>query len=188
MIVLALLALFCLTRSEWASKHLILADVELIVGLMLVVVATVGRMWGSLYIAGYKDKQVLQCGPYSMCRHPLYFFSFLGAMGVACASLTITLPLVVGVGFVLGYQSIMRAEEAFLTGKFGGAYTDYCASIPQFFPDPGKLVHAEKWETNPRIFFRHLGSVVWFVPLVGLVVLLRHVAEIMHVGGVLILP
>jgi hypothetical protein len=149
---------------------------------------TVEYWQGDLYIAGYKDKRILNCGPYSMCRHPLYFFSFVGAVGIACASLTLTLPLLVGIGFVLGYQSIMTAEENFLTKKFGMAYTDYCASVPRLFPDPAKVVHAGKWETNPLIFFRHLGSVIWFVPILGMVMVVRHLVQAADLPVWLLLP
>jgi protein-S-isoprenylcysteine O-methyltransferase Ste14 len=36
------------------------------------------RLWCSLYISGYKNSQLITSGPYSLCRNPLYFFSFVG--------------------------------------------------------------------------------------------------------------
>ena len=50
-------------------------------GLAAIIVAIVGRAWCSLYIGGRKNAQVMQDGPYSICRHPLYFFSTIGATG-----------------------------------------------------------------------------------------------------------
>jgi hypothetical protein len=32
-------------------------------------VASLGRMWCSLYIAGSKDKELITNGPYSLCRN-----------------------------------------------------------------------------------------------------------------------
>jgi protein-S-isoprenylcysteine O-methyltransferase Ste14 len=48
------------------------------VGLLLVGIATVGRLWCSLYISGRKSAELVMDGPYSICRHPLYFFPYLG--------------------------------------------------------------------------------------------------------------
>ena len=41
------------------------------VGMFLVAIGSLGRMWCSLYIAGYKDRVLITQGPYSMTRNPL---------------------------------------------------------------------------------------------------------------------
>jgi protein-S-isoprenylcysteine O-methyltransferase Ste14 len=55
-------------------------------GLILVGIATVGRLWCSLYISGRKSAELVVEGPYSICRHPLYLFSLLGVTGLGLAS------------------------------------------------------------------------------------------------------
>ena len=40
-------------------------------GLGLIIASVLGRFWSILYIGGHKNLEVVQQGPYSMCRHPL---------------------------------------------------------------------------------------------------------------------
>lgn len=41
--------------------------------------------WSILYIGGRKNQMIMQDGPYSMCRHPLYLFSTIGVFGFGLA-------------------------------------------------------------------------------------------------------
>ena len=50
-------------------------------GVALLAVAAMGRIWCLIYIAGRKNKELCQLGPYSLCRNPLYLFSFVGVIG-----------------------------------------------------------------------------------------------------------
>ena len=40
-------------------------------GILLILTAIVGRAWCSLYIGGRKKSELVQEGPYSLCRNPL---------------------------------------------------------------------------------------------------------------------
>ena len=44
-------------------------------GIMLILVAILGRIWCTLYIGGRKCAEVVDSGPYSVIRNPLYVFS-----------------------------------------------------------------------------------------------------------------
>ncbi|MEK1874861.1 MAG: methyltransferase [Rhizobium altiplani] len=70
-------------------------------------------------------------GMFGACRNPLY----VGNMLIyAAVFLLHGNPMVVVVGialFMLVYQCIVYAEEAFLENKFGDAYRAYCADIPR---------------------------------------------------------
>ena len=61
-------------------------------GMFLVAIGSLGRMWCSLYIAGYKDQVLITQGPYSLTRNPLYFFNVFGALGVGFCTATFTFP------------------------------------------------------------------------------------------------
>ncbi|MDB6134872.1 MAG: nickel-cobalt-cadmium resistance protein [Verrucomicrobiales bacterium] len=170
LVVLAGMLLF--TASSWSSAHPLGSALLLTAGLLLTGVAAAGRLWCSLYIAGFKDRRLVADGPYSVCRHPLYFFSLLGAVGAAAASGTITLPLVITGLFLLGYQPVMAAEEAKLEKLFGAEHQVYQKKVPRLLPDWRLLAHAPAWNSNPTVFFRHATAVIWFPAAAGVVALL----------------
>src|SRR6188768_4461079 len=72
-----------------------------IAGFACVTLACLGRIWCSLFIAGHKDETLVTSGPYAYCRHPLYSFSIVGALGLGLASKSLLLGALV-VLFVAG--------------------------------------------------------------------------------------
>jgi protein-S-isoprenylcysteine O-methyltransferase Ste14 len=73
-IFVALVAILVLvSASRWETRLPIVASILFFSGLLAAAVATVGRLWCTLYIAGYKTKSLIRVGPYSVCRNPLYF-------------------------------------------------------------------------------------------------------------------
>ena len=153
------------------------ATVLFIAGLALVGVATVGRLWCSLYISGHKDSELITVGPYSVTRNPLYFFSFLGFVGVGFATETLTLALAMTGFFAILYPVIIRREEAFLHRKFGAAFDDYCMRVPRFTPDFSRYEEPNSWIVDTRLFRRTMFDVVWFVWLVALIELVEAIHE-----------
>lgn len=49
-------------------------------GLIAIMICIFGRASCSLYIGGRKKQEIVSNGPYSLCRNPLYVFSFIGAV------------------------------------------------------------------------------------------------------------
>ena len=124
------------------------------IGFLLLLVAAFGRTWSSLFIAGNKNSTVVRSGPYSMVRHPLYFFSLAGfaGAGLAFESLTITAGFI-GV-FALTHVPTMLAEERKLARKYGSDYVSYAASVPRLVPALS-LYHAPALvEADTRTFTR----------------------------------
>lgn len=105
-------------------------------GIFCVFAAVLGRFWSILYIGGRKDAEVMQDGPYSVARHPLYLFSTLGVVGFGLLLQSVTLALLMGgtVGLVLWLTA--RHEERSLTRSFGAAYADYARRVPRMLPRP----------------------------------------------------
>ena len=59
------------------------------------------------------------------------------ALGL-CGVLVAGSPLMVGLVlpfFLFVYQAIVAAEEAYLRGRFGERYAQYCAAVPRWWPD-----------------------------------------------------
>ena len=75
-------------------------------------------------------------GPYSVCRNPLYFFSFIGLVGIGLATETVSLTLFLIAFFALVYPAVIAGEEEFLRGKFGPAYVEYCRPHAALLPAP----------------------------------------------------
>jgi protein-S-isoprenylcysteine O-methyltransferase Ste14 len=93
-----------------------------------------GRLWCSRYVRGQKSKQLCQNGPYSLCRNPLYLFSFLGITGVALASDRLALMILVPVLFAGYHLAVIRSEEKKLLAFFGEVYEEYCSRVPRIVP------------------------------------------------------
>ena len=89
-----------------------------IAGFACVTLACLGRVWCSLFIAGHKDETLVTSGPYACCRHPLYSFSILGALGMGFASKSLLLGAAV-VLLVAGLVTYAAScEEQFLEDAF----------------------------------------------------------------------
>lgn len=68
----ALVAIAITSRHVYAEEAI--ADLVMeIGGYVLLGVSAMGRAWASAYVAGRKNQVLVQDGPYSITRHPLYF-------------------------------------------------------------------------------------------------------------------
>jgi protein-S-isoprenylcysteine O-methyltransferase Ste14 len=155
--------------TESTHRGDVLEPVLFLAGLFLVGMATVGRLWCSLYISGYKDAELIATGPYSISRNPLYFFSLLGFAGIGFATETVTLGIAVPAIAAIGYPAVIRREETELRSRFGPAFEAYCARTPRFFPDFSKFEEPASYVVNPRLFRRTMFDVIWFVWFVGVI-------------------
>lgn len=163
--------------TDSAQEGTFIAPLLFFTGLALVGVATVGRLWCSLYISGQKNSELVTVGPYSVTRNPLYFFSFLGFVGVGLATETFTLGIAFCIFFGLMYPVIIRREEAFLRGRFAEAFDAYCARTPRFLPRFTLYSEPASWSVDTRLFRHTMFDVVWFVWLVAVVELVEALHE-----------
>ncbi|OGV62553.1 MAG: hypothetical protein A2498_15710 [Lentisphaerae bacterium RIFOXYC12_FULL_60_16] len=155
----------------------LVTDMLYFIGVILVAIGTLGRLWCSLYIAGRKTTELVTVGPYSVSRHPLYFFSFVGALGVGLATETVTIPILFLIFGLLYYPSILRIEESLLIGQYGDAYLRYKQRTPGFLPRWSILVEPATYEVNPRVFLKHVFSALWFIWFLGILELLESFQE-----------
>lgn len=92
------------------------------------------RFWATAYIGGRKSSTVVNEGPYSICRNPLYLGSLLIAIatGLFLKSLLFAAALfVVGVAYVL--VTVPHEERALAAGH-AEEWDRYCARVPRFWP------------------------------------------------------
>ena len=176
----AVVVLFFLftTQSLWETKNEVLTFFLFFIGMILVGIASLGRMWCSLYIAGYKDDKLVTEGPYSICRNPLYFFSMIGVLGIGCATETLTFPILFILLFALYYPLVIKSEEKRLKQLFGVSFENYTESVPAFFPRFSTFSEPKNYLVKPSVYRKHIFSALWFVWLVGVLELIEGLREI----------
>jgi len=175
--VLLFLILF-FTSSAWEEKSPVVTIILFFLGAVFVGIASMGRLWCSIYIAGYKTDRLIKEGPYSICRNPLYFFSFIGASGVGMATESLLIPFLIILTFTIYYPMVIKSEEAEMLKKHGKEYEAYLSQVPSFFPDISKLKEPDSYITKPIIFRKHIFSALWFVWLLGILELIEGFHEL----------
>lgn len=73
-------------------------------------------------------------GIYSTLRHPLYLGNFFMWLGVAMLTQNAWFIIAFILFYIVYYERIMYAEEAFLRNKFGQVYLDWAAHTPAIIP------------------------------------------------------
>ena len=150
-------------------------------GLVLVTVSALGRLWSSMYIAGYKNGRLITEGPYSIVRNPLYVFSFIGAVGIGFSSERLVVLAVLVVGFLLYYPQVVSGEENYMRGVHGEAYTEYEARTPRFIPNPSLFREPDTYVVNAGAYRKTFYDTVFFI----LVFVAIEIIEKLHDAGIL---
>lgn len=124
------------------------------IGLVLILVAILGRTWCSMYISGRKKEAIVAVGPYSISRNPLYVFSFIGAAGAGAQFGNFTATLAAAFLTMLVFAVVVRKEERFLAEKFGEPYLAYKRRVPRFIPAFRLWRNVETLEIRPSMVWR----------------------------------
>jgi protein-S-isoprenylcysteine O-methyltransferase Ste14 len=166
---LGVLFFFVFAVSEKVIAHVApyVSSAMFAIGCFLAGVAVVGRAWCAVYIAGRKNKELTRDGPYSLCRNPLYFFSFLGAVGIGLCTTSIILTAIVIAVFAILYPITIASEERALRAFFGAEYDEYMAQTPRFLPRPSLFREPQERLVNAKVFRRELFDSIYFVVLIG---------------------
>jgi protein-S-isoprenylcysteine O-methyltransferase Ste14 len=126
-----------------------------IVGFVCVTLACLGRIWCSMFIAGHKDEVLVTTGPYAYCRHPLYSFSIVGALGLGFASKSLLLGVLVVLliaGLVIYAAS---CEEQFLEDAFPDEFKAYVAATPNmWWPAHHEKPVPPQVDVRPEVFWK----------------------------------
>lgn len=151
-------------------------------GYVLITLCAVGRVYCTAFLGGHKNKELVDYGPFSLCRNPLYFCSFLGACGIALMSNHLVLFVAIPVAFWVVFINVIKREEEFLKVEFGEAYAAYCAKTPRLLPN-FFLYHAPETSVlYPKFLLKGVkDGLMWFLafPFIETVEYLQH-AGILH--------
>lgn len=134
-----------------------------IFGYVLIIIGTLGRIWCSVYIGGNKNIKLITDGPFSICRNPLYVFSFFGAIGILVGSTHLNIVMVFVPVYWLYYLIVVKAEEKLLRRDFGTEFEQYCRQVSRFLPAVRRYHTREKIEVYPQKIFNTIISSMWFL-------------------------
>jgi protein-S-isoprenylcysteine O-methyltransferase Ste14 len=170
-LILCVGPLVLLTQSAWPGDGSMRIAVEGL-GLALIALCVLGRAWCALYIGGKKAQVLVDRGPYSVSRNPLYLFSCLGALGVGLRTGSWLLGALAFIAAVLVLLPVIQVEELVLLRTFGPAFADYCARVPRIGPRLSLWRDAELLSVAPRHLYRVVGDSLIFastIPMIELV-------------------
>jgi len=127
-------------------------DVSLRAGIGFIIAGLLVRLWSNGY--AIKNDKLTTSGPYAFVRNPLYFGTFLIAIGfvIALQSDPAWLERVAGAAFLFGlifmYYGTIKGEQGMLLAKFKEAYSDYSKNVPAIIPCLVPYMRGEKWPFN----------------------------------------
>lgn len=81
------------------------------------------RFWAAGHLN--KSREVTRSGPYRWFAHPLYVGSSVMGLGVALASRSLAVALLIAIYMGVTVGAAVRHEEAFLRDRFGALYDRY---------------------------------------------------------------
>jgi protein-S-isoprenylcysteine O-methyltransferase Ste14 len=176
--VVGMLLLF--SDSRWEGME-IYSTILFAVGVIMVGIATVGRLWCNLYICGYKSGKLITVGPYSMCRNPLYFFSLIGAVGLGLTTETVGFAALFLIVFSIYYPFVIRAEEKRLSDIHGAEYERYRKDVPCFIPSFRRFNEPDEYVVKSKLFRRSLFDATCFIWLIAVL----EIIEALHKSNIL---
>ncbi len=118
-------------------------------GIIVCLLGATIRFWASGYIR--KDLHPAVGGPYSFTRNPLYFGTYLMAIGIIWSIGNITFFIIVTILFAAIYHFIILDEENKLKEIFKTSYLSYQEAVPRFFPRPWRASKETLKTVNPNV-------------------------------------
>lgn len=160
LLALAFIGLLIFTVSPGSPASILVMEIG---GMLLISAAVLGRIWCAVYIAGRKNVELCRDGPYSVCRNPLYVFSFFGAVGFTLVARSEPLALLLILFFTVYHHFVIRSEEARLRKLFGTEYENYCALVPRIWPRLKLHWSRTSLVIDPRMVGKAIAESAWFL-------------------------
>jgi len=133
---------------------------------------------------GYKTQHskegqsLIQGGPYSVVRNPMYLGILLIGMGIVLMLFKWWVAAVLILVFILRYILLMLSEEKKLTVLFPSEYPQYCKRVPRILPSLSTILKREVSEYLPvklRWIKREIGTILVVLLTVVFIELLRDI-------------
>jgi protein-S-isoprenylcysteine O-methyltransferase Ste14 len=162
-------AFVLVTHHSWPEGSALDLTLD-IGGAALVLMGIGGRAWCTMYIGGRKNQELVDKGPYSMTRNPLYFSSFLAGLGICLEVGNVYVIAAYLVFFPLYYHFVIQSEEKRLAGLFSEAFDRYKQTTPAFFPNIAIYDSGELAEYSPELVKRTVRDGSVFVLVLAVVI------------------
>ena len=162
LLLLALLPSVVLTQTIWTEDGAFHESLEWL-GYAATIVCVLGRTWCTAYIGGRKKREIVDCGPYSVVRNPLYGFSFVGLAGIGLLTGSLVWATLLLGGAALYFGLVVRREERYLLAAFPSEYRRYLERTPRWLPDPHLWRDVQEVTIRPALVRRALLDGVCFL-------------------------
>jgi protein-S-isoprenylcysteine O-methyltransferase Ste14 len=100
---------------------------SLLIGMSIAASGEAIRIWAAGHLR--KSREVTVSGPYRWVAHPLYIGSSVMGAGLAIASMSIPVAVLIAVYLVATLTAAIKSEEAFLRRTFGEQYDLYKSGV-----------------------------------------------------------
>ncbi|OHV86372.1 methyltransferase family protein [Mesorhizobium sp. ORS 3428] len=154
-LIAVLFAALLFGQSSFPPETPVHETIEM-VGVLLIFLGIVGRLWSTLYIGGRKSAEVVTGGPYSITRNPLYVFSTVAAAGVGAQIGSFTGIILFAVLCAGAFHIVILREEKYLKQVLGAPYEAYLARVPRFFPKLSLYQEGDTGSFKPRLLLNTL--------------------------------
>lgn len=175
--MLAVLPVLAMARPVWLDNPLVLGQLRAW-GTIIVILGVLYRFWAILYIGGRKNQTVVQDGPYSLSRHPLYFGTTVAAVGLGLMLGSFVLAALLGLVSLAILTATAAGEERFLRAEFGADYEAFALRVPnRILPQPRLFTTPPEVTFNTRILRTNFGDALGFlvlIPVLALIEALKH--------------
>src|SRR5262249_50403390 len=106
-------------------------------GVAIAIVGESLRVWAAGHLN--KSREVTASGPYRWLAHPLYIGSSILGVGLAVASNSIVVTLIIVIYLVTTLGAAITSEEAFLRRAFGDEYDRYRRGVRESVDDAARI-------------------------------------------------
>ena len=132
-------------------------------GYFFLIIATLGRLWCSTYVGGYKSDVLVKEGPYSVVRNPLFGFSFLGGIGFGLAAENLLATFLILLAFISYYPAVVKREETKLETRFREEFRAYKKKTPRWLPRFSVYHEPQEYIVKPKYVRKTLFDAMWFM-------------------------
>jgi protein-S-isoprenylcysteine O-methyltransferase Ste14 len=134
-----------------------------VLGWLLLCAGAAIRVWASTYICARKSRDVVQTGPYSVCRNPLYWGTFLMVAAYPLLLKSPILALSMLPPILLYLFAVVPVEEMVMAHRHGAKYSAYCQTVSRWWPNFFGYVKGEPLDGQSIGFSRECSRLVWWL-------------------------